>query len=166
MQQIKNFLKKENGPELPERKLFASGLLERIKHNPFIGSEFNLYSAAKIYASQKDDKGYAPMFYITISYVPRDQSGKAMTSPWKITIDNGEAKAKQMSTGGFCAEGGTYKSKAMAFVFLTEKEIEKLFRSTCDFINVFETTISFKAVRDGRKAWEEEQEKKKKERRG
>lgn len=159
--EIKIFLKKENGPELPERKLFASGLLERIKHNPFIGSEFNLYSAAKIYASQTDDKGYAPMFYITISYVPRDQSGNPMTAPWKIAIDNGVAKATKTATGGFCAEGGTYKSKTMAFVFLTEKEIEKLFRSTCDFINVFETTISFKAVRDGRKAWAEEQEKKK-----
>lgn len=164
--EIKIFLKKNNGTELSEKELFPPELLERIKHNPFIGSEFVLYHAPKIIASSKNENGYSPMSSITISYVPRDQSGKAMTSPWKITIDNGEAKAKQMATGGYCAEGGTYKSKAMAFVFLTEKEIEKLFRSTCDFISVFETTISFKAVRDGRKAWEEEQEKKKKERRG
>lgn len=164
--EIKFFLKKDNGTELSEKELFPPELLVRIKHNPFIGSEFVLYHAPKIIASSKNENGYSPMSSITISYVPRDQSGKAMTSPWKITIDNGEAKAKQMATGGYCAEGGTYKSKAMTFVFLTEKEIEKLFRSTCDFISVFETTISFKAVRDGRKAWEEEQEKKKKERRG
>ena len=161
---VKNLIKKESGENLSPANLFKPELLERVKHNPFVCAEFTVYSSQKIIAAQKTESGNSPMSSFTISYIARDQEGKPRTAPWKITIDNGEAKAKKMSTGGFCAEGGTYKSKSMAFVFLTDKEIEKLFRSVCDFITVFETTISFRAIKEGRK--EREQEKEGKERSG
>lgn len=115
---------------------------------------FNVFSAQKLIAAIKDEEtGLSPMSSITINKVLYDKQGNPRNSPWQITIDNGEAKAKVLDTGATMAESNSYKSKEKLSVFLTDREIEILLRQVCDFMQVFEMTECFKSIRKGREQW-------------
>ena len=119
-------------------------------------NETVIYSADKLIGKSKDQNGRSPMSRICIKRCKKDAKGALRRSPWQISIDKGTAIAEPTSTGGTKAAAGSYKSTVCLNVWLTDDDIEKLFRTVCDYIRVFEIRICAYGVGKGRKMYQKE----------
>lgn len=130
---------------------------EKLAVNPYgQAKEVVVYTADKLIAAAKDENGKSPMSRIVIKRCAKDNSGEVRRSPWQIAIDNGRACAEPTSTGGFKAKSGSYVSENYLFVWLTDDEVEKLFRQVCDYISVYEHMVCYASIREGRARLAEE----------
>ena len=126
--------------------------------------EIVIYTGDKLIAASKDQNGKSPMSRIVIKRCGKDSAGNPRRSPWQIAISNGTAVAVKTGSGGFKAKEDSYKTDKFLFVWLTDDEIEKLFRSVCDYIRVFENTMCYQNIKAGRSELEETRKKKGQER--
>lgn len=126
--------------------------------------EIVIYTGDKLIAASKDQNGKSPMSRIVIKRCGKDSAGNPRRSPWQIAISNGTAVAVKTGSGGFKAKEDSYKTDKFLFVWLTDDEIEKLFRSVCDYIRVFENTMCYQNIKAGRSELEETRKKKSQER--
>ncbi|MCC8163471.1 MAG: hypothetical protein LIO86_10020 [Lachnospiraceae bacterium] len=124
-----------------------------------------VYSAEKLVAKRLDKDGYAAMKKFMVRRCEKDRDGNDRRSPWQIFIDNGKAIPVELESGAKCAKKDSYISEKSASVWLSDDEIEKLFRSVCSYIRVFENTMCYPAIREGRSAYAQEQSRKWEERR-
>lgn len=126
--------------------------------------EIVIYTGDKLIAASKDQNGKSPMSRIVIKRCGKDSAGNPRRSPWQIAISNGTAVAVKTGSGGFKAKEDSYKTDKFLFVWLTDDEIEKLFRFVCDYIRVFENTMCYQNIKAGRSELEETRKKKSQER--
>lgn len=106
----------------------------------------------KLISSKRNDDGSSPMSRLSITRIPLSSDGKPMQSPWRITIDNGTAIAKQNQNGGSYAERGSFKSGNGGALYFNASDEDWIaaVEKVVAFIDTFEKAYCCATIRKGR----------------